>query len=335
MWLSACWAVAQQAAPRYKVVDRGLSLVRTLTDTPGLNNHGDVTIWHSVTASEMPGVVMHGQETFSLEGPKGFPLVYPADINDQMVVAGTVQAESDLRFTHAFRWANKKMELLESLGGSYSTGLAVNATGVVAGSAQVSNGARHAAVWRQNLPRDLGLSAQGDYSSAQDINDQGDVVGEANLVPSGKPQAFLWHGGKMQQLDRLPGGTTCSAQAINRTGVIIGSCDGSGGLGHGVIWRHGSVEDLGILGEPDEGTSLALDINSSNQVVGVAQPEDGQFHAFLWENGKLADLNQLVDPKSGWRLLVASRINDKGEILGWGYFNHSIHAFTLEPSDGK
>ncbi len=287
-WLCAASALAQH----YTVVDRGLSLVRTLADTPGLNNRGDVVIWHSVSASQMPGVVMHGQDSLPIEGAKGFPLVYPADINDQMVVAGTVQAELDLRFTHAFRWANHKMELLESLGGPYSTGLAINAAGVVAGSAQAGNGARHAAVWRAKQPRDLGLLGGGDYSSARDINDLGDVAGEANMVPNGKPQAFFWHAGKMRQLPRLPGGTTCSAQAINDRGVIIGSCDLPNGLGHGVIWRNGSVEDLGIIGEPDEATSLALDINSWNQVVGVAQPEDGKLKAFLWEKGKMINLNQ-------------------------------------------
>jgi probable HAF family extracellular repeat protein len=317
------------------VVDRGFSLVRTLTDTPGLNNHGDIAIWHPVTASQMPGEIICGDETIPIPGPKDFPLVYPADINEQQVVAGTVQAEVDLRLTHAFRWTNNRMELLDSLGGPYSIGLAINAAGVVAGSAQASGGARHAAVWQGKQPRDLGLLARGDYSSAHDINNAGDAVGEANIVPSGKPQAFLWHGGKMQQLAGLPGGTTCSAQALNNSGAIVGTCDGSRGLGHGVIWRNGSVEDLGIIGEPDEGTSQPLDINSSDQVVGVAAPEDGHFRAFLWEKGRLVDLNTLVDPHSGWRLLVASRINDKGEILGRGYYKNYIHAFVLEPIPTK
>jgi probable HAF family extracellular repeat protein len=330
--LGAACAAAQQPAPRFTVVDRGLSLVRTLTDTPGLNNHGDITIWHPVSASQMPGVVVHGHETLSIEGPSDFPLVYPSDINDQMIVAGTVQAASDLRFTHAFRWTQNKMELLEALGGPYSAGLAINASGVVVGSAQASNGARHAAVWQGMHPRDLGLLAQGDYSSAHDITDHGDVVGEANVVPNGPPQAFLWRAGTMRPLNMLPKGTTCSAQAINNSGVIVGSCDSAGGLSHAVAWRHGSVQDLGIVGEPGEATSLALDINARNQIVGVAEPEDGHLRAFLWEKGKLMDLNDLIDPQSGWRLLVASRINDKGEVFGRGYFQGSIHAFTLQPA---
>jgi probable HAF family extracellular repeat protein len=329
--LSGAHAFAQQAVLRYRVVDRGLSLVRTLTDTPGLNSSGDVAIWHPTNTSQVPGVIMHGQDLIPIEGPPEYPLVYPSGINDKMVVAGTVQAKVDMRFTRAFRWADHRMELLESLGGPYSTGLAINTAGVVAGSALATNGARHAAVWQKAQPRDLGLLARGDYSSAHDINDAGDVVGEANTIPLGKPQAFLWHAGKMQQLPALPGGTTCSAQAINKFGEVVGSCDLRHALGHGVIWRNGSVEDLGILGEPEEATSLALDINASHQVVGVAQPEDGKLKAFLWEKGKMINLNDVIDPHAGWRLLVASRINNKGEILGRGYLKGAIHVFLLEP----
>ncbi len=336
LWIAALVPVmtlAQQVHPRYVVVDRGPSLVRTLTDTPGLNNHGDVAIWHSVSASLMPGVVFRGSETITIEGEKDFSLVYPADINDRLTVVGTVQQPQDLRFTHAFEWADGHLEILPSLGGPYSAASAVNATGDIVGSAQTNNGARHAVLWRSKQPRDLGLLALGDYSSARDINDNGDIVGEANVVPNGKPQAFLWHAGKMQALPRLTGGAICSAQAINNGGTIIGSCDLPNGAGHGVIWKHGSIADLGTLGD-GEAPSTALDINAQSLVVGTSE-DDGKIRAFLWEKDKMIDLNQLIAPNSGWTLLVASRINDNGEILGRGYFHRSIHTFILRPETGK
>jgi probable HAF family extracellular repeat protein len=241
---------AQEVHRHYTVVDRGPSLVRTLTDTPGLNNHGDIAIWHPINAGLMPGLVFHGKETITIEGEKDFSLVYPADINDSLTVVGSLQQPQDLRFTHAFRWSNHHLEVLEPLGGAYSSATAVNASSEVVGSAQAAGGARHAVMWRSLQPRDLGLLAQGDYSSARDINDKGDVVGEANLIASGKPQAFLWRAGKMQRLPNLPGGTICSAQAINNSGAITGSCDlPNNGPGHGVIWSNGSVADLGSLGD--------------------------------------------------------------------------------------
>jgi probable HAF family extracellular repeat protein len=336
-WLAAFWIAgflspltfAQETQPRYTVVDRGLSLVRTLTDTPGLNNQGDLAIWHSVSASQMPGVIFHGTETITIEGEKDFSLVYPSDINDRLTVVGTLQAPQDLRFTRAFRWSNKRIEVLESLGGPYSAAAAINAAGDVVGSAQTPGGVRHAVLWRTKRPRDLGLLGQGDFSSARDINDKNEVVGEANVVPNGKPQAFLWHAGAMQQLPDLPGGTVCSAQAINNSESIIGSCELPSGAAHGVIWRNGSIEDLGTLGD-GTAPSTALDINALGQVVGSSE-DDGKLRAFLWEKGTLINLNQTIPSHSGWTLLVASRINDRGEIVGRGYFHGYIHAFLLEP----
>jgi probable HAF family extracellular repeat protein len=327
-------ALAQDGGRYYTIVDRGPSLVRTLTDTPGLNNLGDIAIWHSVSANLMPGVVFHDQKAIEITGEKDFSLVYPADINDQLVVVGSLQAPQDLRFTHAFKWSDNKLEILRSLGGRYAAATSVNARGDAAGSAQTSSGARHAVRWRGTRPHDLGLLAQGDYSSARDINDQGDVVGEANLVRNGKPQAFLWHGGKMEQLPNLPGGSFCSAQALNNRGAIVGSCDRPDGSAHGVIWSNGFVEDLGTLGGEDA-PSTALDINERGEVVGTSEAAEGKLAAFLWQRGKMVDLNKAIPASSGWLLLVASRINDKGEILGRGYLGGAIHAFLLEPEQAS
>ena len=132
--LFARLTLAQENHPHYTIVDRGPSLVRTLTETPGLNNHGDMAIWHSENASLMPGVLFHGTETIPIEGDKDFPLVYPSDINDRLTVVGTLQAAQDLRFTHAFKWSDKHMEILESVGGPYSSASAVNAAGDVVGA---------------------------------------------------------------------------------------------------------------------------------------------------------------------------------------------------------
>jgi probable HAF family extracellular repeat protein len=325
-------ASAQEVHARYTVVDKGMSLVRPLTDTPGLNNHGDIAIWHPISASSLPGIILRGDETITIPGDKDFSFVYPADINDRLTVVGIVQQPQDLRFTHAFKRSDNHLETLDAVGGQYSAATAINAAGDVVGSAQTTSGARHAVLWKGKQPRDLGLLAQGDYSSARDINDKGDIVGEANLTPNGKPKAFLWHANKMEKLPDLPGGTICSAQAINNSGAAVGSCDLPSGLAHGVIWKNGTITDLGALGDEDA-TSTPLDINSSEQVVGCSTPDD-KLRAFLWEKGKMIDLNKAIVPHSGWTLLVASRINDRGEILGRGYYHSYIHVFLLKPDQG-
>jgi probable HAF family extracellular repeat protein len=325
-------ASGQVVQPRYTAVDQGPSLVRTLTDTPGLNNRGDVATWHAVTASQSPGlVILHSKETMSIEGDKDFSLVYPADINDQLTVVGILQQPQDLRFTHAFKWSKDHLQILDSLGGPYASAAAINASGEIVGSAQTPAKTRHAVLWRGNQPpRDLGLLAGGDYSSAHDINEKSDIVGDANVVPNGQPQAFLWRAGKMHELPKLPGGTYCTAQAINKAGVITGSCDLPNGSRHGVVWRNGALTDLGTLGDEDA-PSTSLDINAQGQVVGTSEATSDHLRAFLWEEGKIINLNKLISKQSGWTLLVASRINDKGEILGRGYYHGAIHAFLLEP----
>ena len=321
--------VPPPAGLHYTVVDEGLSLVRTLTDTPGLNNRGDFAIWHPVSADQMPGVVMHGTETIQIDGDHDYSLVYPADINDQQVVVGTLQQPQDLRFTHAFAWSGHRLEVLPTLGGHYAAASAINAAGLVVGSAETSTGARHAVLWQNKHPKDLGLLEKGDYSSARDINDQNTIVGEADLAPNGKPQAFLWRAGAMKRLPTLPGGILCSAQAINNSEAVVGSCDLKNGIAHGVIWKNNTVEDLGSLGDADS-TSTPLDINNPGQVVGASSIDD-KLRAFLWDKGKIIDLNKTLPAKSGWLLLVASRINDRGEIAGRGYFRGYIHAFLLRP----
>ena len=329
--LSAIGCVAQTATPRYTVVDRGPVLVRTMINTPGLNSHVDVAIWRTLSSRETQGVVFRGDRPESFSGRPDFSLVYPADVSDDGAVVGLLQVPQDMRFTRAFLWREGNITSLSTLGGMYDVASAMNRAGEIAGSAQTGRGELHAVLWRANQPLDLGTLDRGDYSDARDINDAGSVVGEANTVANGKPRAFYWRDGKMKELASAPGGTLCSAQAINNKEEIAGSCDLSNGTSHGFLWRGNKLTDLGSLGKDDDLPSTALDINVHTQVVGSSEIADGKQRAFLWEHGRMINLNRCIPPGSGWLLLVGSRINDAGEILGRGYYKGAIHAFLLIP----
>ena len=96
--------------------------------------------------------------------------------------------------------------------------------------------------------------------------------------------------------------------------------------------RDAGMKDLGTLGGPK---SLALDINNLGQVVGSADCLDhaaGCNHAFLYASGKMIDLNSLVDPAAGWILLVATAINDSGQIVGLGVARDGrVRGFLVTP----
>ena len=321
---------APTSMPRYTIADRGQSLVRTLVNTPGLNEQGALAIWKAAPTGVIKGIVVSPAATQNIVGTDQFPFVYPADINGSSTVVGLLQRPQDLRFTRAFKWSHGELKVLPNLDGLYASATAINAAGSVVGSAQTRANTRHAVLWQASSAKDLGLLANGDYSSARDINDKGEVVGEANVSPNGKPRAFMWNGDTMHELPRLPGGTYCSGQALNNTGDAVGSCDLPEGPAHAVLWKSGQVKDLGTLGDEDS-PSTALDINAKGQIVGSSEITDGKLRAVLWQSGRLTDLNTQVDPHSGWLLLVASRINDRGEIAGRGMYHGAIHAFVLQP----
>ncbi len=325
--------VAQSPLPHYKLVDRGPSFVRTLVNTPGLDAKGDLAIWHAREPGLAQGVVYTRTVTMELAGTTEYPMVYPSDLNDDLEVVGSLQSPQDQRFTQAFAWSKGKLDVLGTLGGRYGSASAVNQRGEIAGSSQTADQTLHAVLWHETRIRDLGLAAGGDYSSAHDINDRGEIVGEANSAPSGKPSGFLWSGDTLHLLPKLAGGTFCVAQALNNQSEIVGSCDAANGTNNAVLWRHGALTALGTLGD-DDSTSTALDINAHTQIVGSSEIEDGKLRAFLWKEGHMLNLNQCVDANSGWLLLVASRINDRGEIAGRGFYRGAIHAFLLEPDLG-
>jgi probable HAF family extracellular repeat protein len=332
----ACWGQPHASGvnvppSRYKIVDLVPSLVRTIVDTPGLNDRGDVALWRSDNGRETRSVVLRAGQATEIQGVPGFSLVYPADIDNNATVVGLLQAAQDIRFTRAFRWHEGELDILPPLDGPITSAAAINGQGNIAGAAQVAGGGLHAVLWQSTVARDLGTLANGDYSKARDINNKNIVVGEANIVANGKPHAFFWQDGHMRQLPDIPGGSFCSAQAIDDNGDVTGSCDLPSGISRGVLWQNGKVTDLGALGDEDDSVSTALDINSHTQIVGSSEVADGERRAFLWERGAMYDLNHLIPAGSGWLLLVASRINEAGCIVGRGYYQGAIHFFLLVP----
>lgn len=188
---------------------------------------------------------------------------------------------------------------------------AINAGGQIAGASNVENsGSFHAARWVGGEPEDLGTLG-GISSSATDINDLGDVVGQA-VNSDGYAHAFLFTDeGGIEDLG-TPNGLQSVANAINNRGVIVGSHEtGPFTPGRAFRWtRAGGMQDLRTL--PDGFSIEALNINNQGDIVGAADTPAGKRGVLWTKTGAIIALGTL--PNSFFS--SASAINERGEIVG-------------------
>ncbi len=203
-----------------------------------------------------------------------------------------------------------------TLGGTRSTGAALNAIGQATGDSETSGDTTlHAFLWDGTRMKDLGaLGPNGSTGVA--INNSGQVTGYSNAT-SGQHHAFIWKndGTPMQDLGFFPGGSSSIGVAINNLGQVVGDSEISTGPPHAFIWKNDGrpIQDLGTLGG-NENASDATDINDSGQVIGYSYVSGGASHAFIWKNDgtPMHDLGTL----GGTGATYASAINSTGQVTG-------------------
>ncbi len=147
-------------------------------------------------------------------------------------------------------------------------------------------------------------------STANGINDAGEVVGSSNISTAGNQviDAFTWTvAGGMHDLGIGPGVST----SVNSRGNVVGSF-GTTTISAFIWNRTGGFEDLGSLGG---NAATATKVNTSGEVVGYSliDPRDNHtWHAFLWtRNNGMVDLGN-----DGGNYAWANDVNDAGQIVG-------------------
>ncbi len=184
---------------------------------------------------------------------------------------------------------------------------------------------------------DLGDINGGNYTRAQGLNNNGDIVGVARTLTANVYYAFLYSGGAAYDLGAYSGAPASStvsyAYSINDSGQIAGYSkiaasanthafryEGWEVVGGNLV--NGTMNDLGVLTifEDDQtkvGTSSrGQGINEAGQVVGYSTV--GYSRGFLSPSpdDPMVEVGYLYDGKRGSN---ATAINNNGQITGWSY----------------
>lgn len=154
---------------------------------------------------------------------------------------------------------------------------------------------------------DLGTLG-GEWSHAWDVNDHGQVVGQAACVPGANGDsighAFLWEKGRMYDLGTPQAFQSSYAYGINDKGQVCGSgYDLDDSDQHPFLWQKGRMTALPI---PAGLGCDAVDINSSGQIA-MCVDMHPVFDAYLWYKGTATCI---------CRHATARAINDSGQLVG-------------------
>ena len=235
-------------------------------------------------------------------------------------------------FTSLSANADYAFNLLDSLGGTKSEAMGINASGQVVGYAYTANDANYfATLWNGTSATAL-TTLSGSNTVALGINSQGQVSGYTNSTPSplgDSPltlpyNALIWNNGNASNLPSI-GGTYNKNNATNNAGTSVGWSLTSGDTAyHATAWTGLYTIDLGA-GASGGTSSRAVAINNSGLVVGSSLTSDGNgYHATLWNGTIATDLGTL-----GGSYSIARAINDSGQIVGWSNLTDGSQHATL------
>lgn len=296
-----------EPAPLYELVELPL---RPIAISNSELVAGTINSQHASTWSATTGL-------YQIPLPAEFSFSECTGINSHGETAGTAStADSSRRIAFLFR--QKKVTFLP---GAQSRANSINDAGTIVGQAILPGSTVATAVlWRRGSAMDLKICCAG---SGRSINGSGLVIGDT-YDQSGHYHAFLWDAAQGARLLAVPGEEYSSALALNNRGEVLVKAS-PGGL---FLYSGSRLQPIDI----PKGTPRAF--NKSGVVVGSFGGNPDAQKAFVWDKTHgLQDLNTLISPNSGWELEVASSINDRGEIVGWGdHAGKENVGFLLRPT---
>ena len=264
-----------------------------------------------------------------------------------------------------------EVRYLRGLGGNHSRGNSINSDGWIAGYSHLDASYRHAALWLEDEPIDLG--ALGSKNKPKNSNvvwpvkntrgllvgisqtDSPDPWGESWSCSAFFPPAtatgfrcvgFAWENGAMRALPTL-GGTHGFASGANNLGQIVGWAENTVRDAtctppqifqfRAVVWGANGyqIRELPILG--DDSSSAATAINDGGTIVGISGDCDDAVgsatarNAVVWRNGAVTKLPDLGGEE--WNTPTA--LNENGDAAGFSdHEGDLVTEAVLWPAEG-
>ncbi|NWG02087.1 MAG: DUF3466 family protein [Syntrophaceae bacterium] len=203
-----------------------------------------------------------------------------------------------------------------TLGGTWSTAVAINELGQVVGTSHITGDVCH-----RGFIYDRGKMIDIGELYPYDINNLGQVVGYYDTEINGNStvRSFIYHRGTFVDLGTISSDPRAQswANSINDYGQVVGSANTIyvGSNFHAYLYSNGVMEDIDRIG-PDQGQSEALVINNHGIVLG----NEKDAGIFLYSSGVMWRLNIFGD---------ALDMNDQGEFVGWGSWGPGLQGAFL------
>jgi probable HAF family extracellular repeat protein len=223
-------------------------------------------------------------------GTLGGPDTVETNMNQQGQIVGqsftndTPNPTTGLPTMDPFLWTNGHMRDLGSLGGTFGGvgDQGLNERGEVAGTSNLAGDQiSHPYLWDGTTMIDLGTLG-GDNGSANAVNDDGDVVGSADL-PSGTHDGYLWKNGVMHDLPPVNGAPCSNAEDLNARDEVVGNAtDCHGHELAAVLWKDGNAIDLNSVIAPSPlRLTTAEYVSKSGEIVGKGELPNADQRVFL------------------------------------------------------
>ena len=247
--------------------------------------------------------------------------LYPNALNDGGAVVGHTHGERQtfapakafhLQMPHSYA-------AYAPFGSYWATGMAVNASGAVAGFYDDGIAQHTHAYLRASdgTLTDLFASEPGAYTAAYGLNRGGTVVGSYRNEQLATSQPFAWAAGKVRLMAVPDGDDSGVATAVNDAGVIVGTSSTPNRGTRPLRWLPGSDQPQelpGLQGDLETYWSTPHAINAEGTVVGTCSLANYSYHACAWpaDGGAAQDLGALPGDQPSY----AFAISRAGVVVG-------------------